>query len=810
MVRRFRFWGSPFWKDIFREISNTKGCFISILLITMLGAMLVVGINATAINMRNAADVAYRNANLYDLQIRFPHGGAVQALENIIMDPYIYKSIHRFEHTTIFDVSLAIRGTERIMRMTSLPSRINTVELISGRLPEAPNEIVVERRFLRGGQASVGGTIEVQAPLWADVWLSTTEFTIVGVVESPLYLTGDRGNSTLGAGTVHYYAYVYPEVFLMGYTDIFVIMRELQYLHQVSHEYNQVVQEWRQQMETYMQRYGAFVFTRQNGTAFESYFQDSLRLEQVGFVFPLLFFLVAVLVALTSISRMVEEQRGQIGIYKALGYNGSAIMLKYVVYAFFCGLAGGILGVVLGSQLIPRIIFNAYEHMYNMPHSNHPIPWGVSAIAIIAAVGSILAATLLTCMKTLQGEAATLMRPKSPKAGKRVLLERIPFIWNRMGFISKVTSRNIFRYKRRFFMTLAGVAGCTALLLVAFGLRDSIGSVAQVQFEDISIYDFQLHLRNVNDVQQDELRQYINEDGDSLFIRTITANAHTYVGGFSATVIIPQDFSSLPNFVNLITPSRGFFARGSGEQIQLHLYRYQDGVFVTEKLAREMDVQVGDYFFLTAGDGLSYRVRVAGIVENYVLHYIYMPPDYYMGLFGREFVPNGMFATGIVDTTIQYHDSVLALVNTAFMRDNLSNQTDALGVVTIVILVMACILAFVVLFNLTEINIIERMREIATIKVLGFYDIETAMYLYRENMIVTIMGITLGLVGGVALNGFVLTTVEIDLLKFPHIIYPSSFLLAIGLSVLFALLVNIATYHRLIGIDMVTALKNVE
>jgi len=801
MVRRSGI--SPFWKDILREISNTKGRFISILLITMLGAMLVVGIHATAINMRDAADNAYRHANLYDLQIRFSNGDAIRAIETIRQEPAVYKAMS----ATIFDVYVNLRETQRIIRLTSLPDTINQVELISGRLPQAPNEIVVERRLLRGGQASIGDTIEVYAP-WVDVWLSTTELTIVGVVESPLYLTGDRGNTHLGAGTVHYYAYVHPYIFSMGYTDIFVVMRESRYLHQVSHEYNEAAQEWRRWMETTVQGYRAFVFTRQNGTAFESYFQDTLRLEQVGYVFPLLFFLVAVLVALTSISRMVEEQRGQIGIYKALGYSGSAIMLKYVVYAVACGLAGGILGVVLGSQLIPRIIFNAYEHMYNMPHSNHPIPWGVSAIAVMAAVGSILAAALFTCINTLKGEAATLMRPKSPKAGKRVLLERIPFIWNHMGFISKVTSRNIFRYKRRFFMTLAGVAGCTALLLVAFGLRDSIGSVAQIQFDDISIYDFQLHLRDVTTTQQNELLEFVQ--GESLFIRTITANAHSYAGGFSATIIIPQDFSALPNFINLVEPSRGFqsWTRGRSEPIQLQ--SYDEGVFVTEKLAREMNIQAGDYFFLTTGDGQSYRVRAAGIVENYVLHYVYMPMDYYIRLFGREFVANGMFVIGDVDTSMQRHDSVLALVNTAFMRDNLSNQTDALGVVTIVILVMACILAFVVLYNLTEINIIERMREIATIKVLGFHDIETAMYLYRENMIVTAMGITLGLVGGVALNGFVLTTVEIDLLKFPHIIYSSSFLLAIALSVLFAMLVNVATYHRLIDIDMVTALKSVE
>ena len=790
---------NPFWKDIFREIWGTKGRFVSMLLITMLGATLVTGIRATAINMRDAANAQYQAGNLYDLQLRSPVGFSQEAVDEIRAVPGVYRVMPSF----IVDVYIDAREVRRAMRVYSLPDGINNIRIVEGRLPAAYNEIAVELRLLREGGHSIGDVISfanTEMPRFLGVF-ATNEFIITGVAESPLYITNDRGNTTLGAGTLRFSSFLHSDGFsLPVYTDVYVIMAESQGMHQVSSEYNAAALEWRRQMEDAV---GGFVLTRQNGIAFESYFQDSLRLEQVGNVLPLLFFLVAALVALTGISRMIEDQRGQIGIYKALGYKTAAILAKYAIYALACGAVGGILGVVLGSQVIPRIVFDAYGHLYNMPHSNHPVPWDVAFITVGASIACVLGTALLTCINALKGEPASLMRPKAPKAGKRVILEFIPFLWRRLGFVSKVTSRNIFRYKRRFFMSLTGVAGCTALVLVAFGLRDSIGSVARLQFEDIIAYDFHVHMMDIGADGRAELLAFV--DGDYLFIRTTTADAHTDMGGWSAALIIPEDFNAIRSFVSPLEPMRGLWARSFS-----YVEPYGEGVLVTEKLARDMGVHTGDYFNLVLG-GNAYRVRAAGIVENYVLHYIYMPPDYYFSLFGREPVFNGFFVKGDAYVSgLLYHDAVLAVVSTESMRNSLSGQTDALGVVTIVILVMACMLAFVVLYNLTEINIIERMREIATIKVLGFYDTETAMYLYRENMVVTGMGIVLGLVGGIFLNSFVLTTVEIDLLKFPHIIFPSSFVLSAAISVFFALCVNAATYRRLIAIDMVAALKSVE
>ncbi|MCL2404295.1 MAG: ABC transporter permease [Defluviitaleaceae bacterium] len=820
---------SPFWKDIYREIIATKNRFISLLMISLLGAFVVVGIHATAIHMRDAADAAYRRANLYDLQLRHPLGFTQ---DDVIAISEVY-GVEQAMPANIIDVYVYVRGVRRVMRTYSytgpnlssstsgIIDPVNAPILLEGRWPASRGEIAVERRFLREGGLAIGDEVVLSHGDMARFFtiFADDTFTITGIADSPLYLTGERGNTTLGDGSIRYFAFVYTGAFVSPvYTDIYVIMNGSRDIHQVSDAYNAAALKWRTQMQDFLSGgIGGFVFTRQNGIAFESYFQDTLRLESVGYVFPLVFFLVAILVSLTTMTRMIEEQRGQIGIYKALGYRPGAILLKYISYALISGLAGGLVGAALGSQVIPRIIFDAYGHLYSMPESNHAIPWRVAVVAVLSSVASVTVAVIFTCITTVQGEAANLMRPKAPEPGKRVLIEKIPAIWKRLGFISKVTSRNIFRYKRRFFMTLAGVAGCTALLVTAFGLGDSIGSVARLQFEDIVTYDARVHTRELSYAGQAELLVLAMQPGhaaDALFIRAMAADAHTDAGGFPATVIVPEDMTRLADFINLVVPSFGFMSqsRFSSPNLMVNYRTFtQPGVIVTEKLAREMGIRAGDNFTITMGDGWSYTIYAAAIVENYLLHYIYMPPELYSYLFGRALRPNGLFIAGDINTTaLREHALVLGISNTTWMRENLTQQTDALGIVTIVLMVMACILALVVLFNLTEINILERKCELATIKVLGFMDIQTAMYLYRENMVVTAMGIAVGLVAGVFLNGFILTTVEIDMLKFPHIIFPMSFVLAGGISLLFALVVNVLTYRKLVAIDMVMSLKSVE
>jgi len=541
-----------------------------------------------------------------------------------------------------------------------------------------------------------------------------------------------------------------------------------------------------------------FYFIRKDSQAFDSYYSDTLRLESIGYVFPLVFFIVAVLVSLTTMSRMVDEQRTQIGIYKALGYKTLRIIMKILTYAFTAGVTGGLLGVVVGSNLFPRVIFGAYLHMYEMPPIETPIPVNISLIAIATSVGLILTVTFFTSLRSMRNSPAEMMRPKTPPSGKRVLIEKIPFVWSHLKFSSKVTARNIFRYKKRFIMTLAGVAGCTAILLTSFGLRDSLAAIDQLQYDKLMTYTSRAYLKELSTWQQrEELDELMS--GDWLYIReeSLTADG----SAFSVSMIVPESVDGLTGFINLSS-------RVSGETVPLT----SDGILVTEKLAREVNVSPGNSFGFTSSDGGSFTVPVAGVVENYTLHHIYMPPELYTELFGVEPAYNSVLT--IADEAsvgaLLDNSTVRAVVHTSDLRESISDSTDALEIVAIVLIVLACSLAFVVLFNLTNINITERIRELATIKVLGFYNEELSMYIYRENIIVTLMGIALGLVAGIFLHGYVLRAAEIDLLMFPRIILPWSYLYSVGLSAVFAVFVNLVMNIKLSGIDMVESLKNVE
>jgi len=541
-----------------------------------------------------------------------------------------------------------------------------------------------------------------------------------------------------------------------------------------------------------------FYFTRSDNQAFESYYQDTRRLDEIGYVFPIVFFIVAVLVSLTTMSRMVDEQRTQIGIYRALGYGTLRIIMRLLLYALGAGVTGGILGVVGGSYLFPRVIYGAYMHMYDMPPIETPIPVEIGIVAGSASVGIVLAATLVSSLRSMRHTPAELMRPKTPPAGKRVLIEKAPFIWGRLKFTSKVTARNIFRYKKRFIMTLVGVAGCTALLLTSFGLRDSLAAIAELQYGKLTTYTSRAYLKEIStDKQRGELDSLMS--GDWLYIREESLSA---VGSsFSVSMIVPESAERLGEFIE-------FYSRKTGETFRIN----SGGILITEKLAREVGVSEGGSFSFTIDGEGPYTVRVDGVVENYVRHHIYMTQELYMVLFGEAPLLNSALSLSSEASAgaLLENSAVRAVVHTADLKESTSDSTDALEIVAIVLICLACALAFVVLFNLTNINIIERVRELATIKVLGFYNEELSMYIYRENGLVALMGIALGLVMGIFLHGYVLTAAEIDLLMFPRIILPQSYVYSVALTIVFAVFVNLVMNFKLARIDMVESLKNVE
>lgn len=543
---------------------------------------------------------------------------------------------------------------------------------------------------------------------------------------------------------------------------------------------------------------------------FAGYAQDADRIAAIGLVFPLIFFLVAALVSLTNMTRMVEDDRNLIGLYKALGYGRFTIAAKYLLYAGLSTVIGIVVGIVVGQKLFPWIIFDAYGILYRLPDLVMPYN---AAYSFWAAAGALICAVLpafLVCQTELFSTPASLMRPRAPKEGKRILLERIPFIWKHINFSKKVTCRNIFRYKKRLLMTVVGIAGCTALIFTGFGLRDSIQSIISLQYDEIQKYDMQVSL---NDDADEAGRAAVDEilaaqgAGHIPFLQE-SVDVTNGQALKSATLLVPGDMERFGDFIDLRT-------RKGHTPLTLD----DTGVVITEKLSMLLDVQAGDTVDLRDADNQVYTCRIAGITENYAMHYVYMSDALYTQLTGRQPVNNAILcqlsdtseaAENALSTRLLEQECVTSTSFNTGLRQNFSDMISSMDVVIVVLILSAAALAFIVLFSLITINIDERRRELATLKVLGFYDGETAMYIYRENIILTLLGILAGLVAGRLLEAFVVTTVEVDMVMFSRTVNWFNYLIAAAMTAVFALLVNLLMTRVIKKIDMVESMKSVE
>ncbi len=547
---------------------------------------------------------------------------------------------------------------------------------------------------------------------------------------------------------------------------------------------------------------------------YTSYGENADRMRAIGEVFPELFFLVAALISLTTMTRMVEEERTQIGTLKALGYGKGAIAGKYMMYAFLATMGGSIFGVLIGEKLFPFVIIYSYQIMYtHLPHIVTPYQWDYALMATGAALACTLLATFYACYKELAAQPAELMRPPSPKEGKRILLERVTLIWKHLNFTWKSAIRNLFRYKKRFFMTIAGIGGCMALMVVGFGIRDSIMCIGTIQYQEIQVYDGMIYLSS--SVTEDEVQQIKNAmDGMDKMDRYIEMEMtrepiSLSVDGSTEDVYlcVPEDKDKIEDFMN-------FRSRTTGE-----VYHIQDdGVILTEKMANTLDVSRGDTIYL-GEDGEEKEVTITDVCENYMEHYIYMSPELYQELYGEEPEYNSILFD-LKDASAQElsqtgeellkYDGVMNVTYTNSIEDQLNTMLQSLDLVIVVLIVSAGLLAFVVLYNLNNINITERRRELATLKVLGFYDTEVSSYVYRENIMLTIFSIVVGIVLGALLHRFVITTVEVDAVMFGRVVKWQSYLYSALFTTAFSLFVNWVMYYKLKKIDMVESLKSVE
>lgn len=829
-------------KNLLREIKRTFTKFLSIFAICALGVAFFAGIRATSPDMKEAGDRLYNTYNLSDISVISTSGLTADNIRDL-------ESIEGIQavRASLFVDAMA-RGTdekEKNLRLYSMPIKLkseyaplidlipdygidtspeyemNGVEIVSGRMPLNDTETALDY--------TLEGSLVKQ--LGDEITLTTSGGTVtlrvVGFIRSPMYISMfERGTSSIGNGTSDGFAYAsgnaisslgtkLPVMSLLNtyYTRADIVISGKEGLSAYSDEYEALVNEVTDRIEDYASTQSGtwYIQDRSGNPGYSDYSENTDRIAAVGDVFPLIFFIVAALVCLTTMTRMVEEQRIEMGTMKALGYGGWQIAMKYAVYAMSACISGGVVGAIIGFKLFPYVIMKGYSIMYYLGKLETPYRADIAFMAIAAMAVCTAAATFSACYASLKEVPATLMRPKAPKAGRRVLLEKIPFIWKKLSFTSKVTVRNLFRYKKRFFMSVIGIAGSGALLVTAFGLNDSIFGIIEKQFGDIWQMDVQAYVYEampLADMQELLGKNPANDDFDSVMF-CLDSQMECKNGGRSQSGVHLLGVESAGSMAGRVSLHNG------GTPVTLD----DSGVVVTAKLAETLSIKAGDEINMRTG-GEDHLMRVIGVADNYVYHYVYITAAYYETVFGKAMQYNGFMGNlkdGLTDETMDamstqlLSDSRMYTVRTiGSIYDSVLDSLSILNYVVLVLILGSGMLTFVVMLNLTNINIGERMRELATLRVLGFYDKEMYAYIFRENNALSVIGAFVGLVFGKIMHLFVIRTCEVDMVMFVRSAKPLSYVYAFALTIVFSLIVNLLMRPKVRAIDMVESLKSAE
>ncbi len=574
------------------------------------------------------------------------------------------------------------------------------------------------------------------------------------------------------------------------------------------------IQQAEKELEAVATSSSWMIYDRTALPGYENYGQTAESMEAFASVFPVFFFIVSALVVLTTMTRMVDEERTQLGTLKALGYSEKDIRLKYILYSFFATVIGSVIGLSVGFVLYPNAIFSSYSVVYQLPKLTILFPVKYILLGTVFSVLTTVLATYFSSRREMNSNPAILMRAKAPKPGKRVLLERIPFIWNRFNFTSKVTTRNLFRNKKRFLMTFIGVTGCTALLVTGFGINDSIDAILKSQFGDggVSMFDAQVALKNsqisaTDSIIYNKVCENKNVDNAMMFYnRMVEGGSDKSEDTLDVNLFVPQNNEDLSKFIDL---------RERKTDIKHTLDN--SGVIITEKFAKIAKVSPGDTINLKFNDGLTVKILVSAVVENYAYHYVYMSPELYTNVFRSPVSFNYMYITyadnaqaNEIATDLMKYNDINAVVDANQVITTFDKLFDCLNLVIAVFIISAAALAFVVLYNLSNINVNERKREIATLKVLGFYNRESTSYVGRENIIITFFGVFAGLLAGVYLHQFVISMAEVNVVMFGREIGIMSFVYSVLMTFAFSFFVNFAMHFYIKKIDMVESLKSID
>ena len=840
--------GRGVWKILVREIRQNPGRFLSIFFIVVLGTAFLSGVRACEPDMQKSMDTYMKKHRYMDLRVQSNLGLTrkdVRAVRNV-------SGVSQAAGAYCADVLSDYHDTTSVLTVMSIVKDMNLMNIRQGRLPEKQNECLADAKLARKHHLKIGDSVRVYSGTKEKISrsLRRSTFKIVGIGSYPGYLTDDRGCSSIGNGTVDGFLAVCPDAFSSAsYAVIFCRIHGAEKYGTYSDAYTTRVKQVgkrlrslgrvrsarrQEELEAQIRQAAAsgeyvnggaaalrqvpkiekgkwYITERSQDQAYAEYRENARRIAAIGKVFPVIFFLVAVLVSLTTMTRMVEEERGQIGLLGALGYGRGVIVWKYAGYGLLAAVSGSIAGVLIGEKLLPYIIVNAYRHQFiSLDQTVIPYEWRYSLLAGAAASVCILAVALGACGHLMREVPAELMRPEAPKGGSKILLERITPLWKRLNFSVKAAMRNIFRYKKRLCMTIIGVGACTALLLTGFGIRDSVLEITGNQYGKVWTYDAQLYLNpQATGKEKESLNRALsgmNEVAGSEPVYEESVEIGKNGQYYDAALVVPENPDRLETYIPL-------HDRVSGRK-----YRLDDrSAVISEKAARLLHLKEGSTVLLKRKDGKSIRVRVGAVTENYVLHYIYLSPKYYRTLTGEKASENSVllkWSSGAdgkeAAERLLKQNAVLQVQLTADAKNSMRKTIRLMGTVVGVLSAAAAMLAFVVIFSLNTISITERRRELATLKVLGFYDGEVSMYIFRENIFLTVLSIAAGLFMGVWLEKFIMTTAETNDLMFGRTIAPSSFILAAVLTLIFTLVINGISSVSLRRIDMIESLKSVE
>ena len=821
-------------KSALREIRGSLGRYLAIFAIVIIGVGFFSGLSICKEAMITTADNYAHERNMYDFRVLSTLGFTDDDIANFEDEEYVTAvNAAYFTDALVLDVF----GAERVFRVHSITDDINEFDLLHGRMPTADNECIADGEFF--GEWALSRTIKVAEGNTDGVLdtLAYDEYTIVGVGNLPYYMNIERPTSDIGSGGISAYVCIpeggfsseyYHEIYITIDSDARIFSEEyIADLDDVKDDitaiaeknandrYDAIVAEIEAAIALFPDPQMAsgitippppsvFTLTREANISYVSYQNDSNIVGGIARVFPVFFFLVAALVCVTTMSRMVEEQRTQIGVLKSLGYGNGAIMSKYLLYSGSAGIFGCLIGYFGGTYLFPAVIWKAFNMLYPFTDSmafvfDSALLTAALAVTCLCTVG----VTVICCHATLRSQAASLIRPKAPKSGKRTIFERVTPIWKHLSFLQKVSLRNLFRYRQRFFMMIIGIGGCTALLVGGFGIRDSINNVVTDQYEKIIRYDAEVTFSSQPESKADFLETHTGLVEDALYISISSIDISIGDRAKNISVNAP-DGDNLGDFFSLNFENEEVSFPKTGE------------IIINSGLANDMDIAVGDKVTLTSKGLKTVEATVSGIFKNYIGNFAYVSHETAETFFDKGDI-NGAYV--IYDDGAEPRDVTAALltdenVSSAAVMENrkngISDTMKSLNYIVLVVIICAGALAFVVLYNLANINITERLREIASIKVLGFYDNETSTYIFRENNILTALGAMVGLPLGKFLHAYVMLQVNIEFIKFDTYVNPWSYLYSALLTLAFALVMQIIMNRRLRRINMAESLKTVE